>query len=110
MDAVGASSLPEALVLVRPGGSFVSIPTLVDDGDIPASMAAAAERGVHRVFSTMDDVDSGAMLTEIVSLVARGEVQLPPISELRLTEAAQAHRLLEEGRHRGKIVLRVADL
>lgn len=110
MDAVGASSLPEALMLVRPGGSFVSIPTLVDDGDIPASMAAAAERGVNRVFSTMDDVDSGAMLTEIVSLVARGEVQLPPISEFPLTEAAQAHRLLEEGGHRGKIVLRVADL
>ena len=110
MDAVGASSLPEALMLVRHGGSFVSIPTLVDDGDIPASMAAAAERGVNRVFSTMDDVDSGAMLTEIVSLVARGEVQLPPISEFPLTEAAQAHRLLEEGGHRGKIVLRVADL
>ncbi|MBN7797663.1 quinone oxidoreductase family protein [Parahaliea mediterranea] len=110
MDAVGASTLPAGLDLVRAGGTFVSIPTLVDDGDIPAAAAAAAEKRVNRIFSTMDDTDCAATLETIAGLLVRGEITLPPVREFDLRDVAEVHRGLERGHNRGKMVLRVADL
>lgn len=110
VNTAGDSSLPDGLDLVRSGGCFVSIPTLVDDGDIPAAMAAAAAKGVERVFSMMTDVDCAATLTEIGTLVAKGEVALPELRELDLRDAAAAHEAIQSGHTRGKIVLAVADL
>jgi NADPH2:quinone reductase len=110
MDAVGVSTLPHGLDLVRPGGTFVSIPTLVDDGDIPAAAAAAAARGVNRVFSTMDDVNCAATLEKIAALIVNGAVSLPPVRQFALQDAAQAHRVIQQGHNRGKLVLKVADM
>jgi NADPH2:quinone reductase len=110
MDAVGTSTLPNGLDLVRPGGTFVSIPTLVDDGDIPAAAAMAAERGVKRVFSTMDDTDCAATLTRIAQLLVKGDIRLPPIEQYPLAAVADVHSILQQGHNRGKKVLKVADL
>lgn len=110
MDAVGVSTLPNGLDLVRPGGTFVSIPTLVDDGDIPAAAAAGAAKGVNRVFSTMDDIGCGDTLRRIGELLANGDIVLPPLRTLDLREAGEAHRIIQEGHNRGKMVLKVADL
>lgn len=110
MDAVGVSTLPNGLDLVRSGGTYVSIPTLNDDGDIPAAAAAGAARGVTRVFSTMTDVGCGATLGRIAELLAAGHLKLPPLTEYALRDAAEAHRQIQSGHTRGKIVLKVADL
>jgi NADPH2:quinone reductase len=110
LDAVGVSSLPNALDLVTPGGTLVSIPTLVDDGDFAAAATAAQAKGVKRIFSTMDDIDCAATLATIAGLLASGEISLPPIRVLPLTEAAEAHRIIQSGHNRGKLVLQVADL
>jgi NADPH2:quinone reductase len=110
MDAVGASTLPQALDLVHPGGTFVSIPTLVDDGDAEASFAAAAEKGVKRVFSMMDDNQCAGTLQKIAELVAGKAIQLPPLREFALRDVARAHAIMQQGHTRGKIVLKVADL
>jgi NADPH2:quinone reductase len=110
VDAVGASTLPDGLGMVRPGGTYVSIPTLVDDGDIDSSFAAAAERQVRRVFSTMSDIGCGEQLTRIAGLIADGHVVLPPTQALPLEQAAQAHVLIQTGHVRGKIVLNVAEV
>jgi NADPH2:quinone reductase len=110
MDAVGFSTLPNGLDLVRPGGTFVSIPTLNDDGDIPAAAAAGAARGVTRVFSTMTDVGCSATLGRIAGLLVAGHIKLPPLTEYALRDAAEAHRQIQSGHTRGKIVLKVADV
>ncbi|GAB3275815.1 quinone oxidoreductase family protein [Parahaliea aestuarii] len=110
MDAVGVSTLPYGLDLVRPGGTFVSIPTLVDDGDIPAAAAAGAEKGVTRVFSTMNDVNCAATLEKIAGLIVSGDVVLPPLTEFAVQDVGEAHRILQQGHNRGKMVLKVADL
>lgn len=107
MDAVGVSTLPNALDLVKSGGTIVSIPTLVDDGDIPAAAAAAADRGVKRIYSTMDDVKCAETLEKIADLVIHNEVRLPPIREFVLRDVAEVHRILQDGHNRGKIVLQV---
>ncbi|WP_205013767.1 NADP-dependent oxidoreductase [Nocardioides albidus] len=110
LNTAGASSLTHGLDLVRSGGAFVSIPTLVDDGDIPADIAAAAERGVERIFSMMTDVDTAPALTTIARMVVDGGVQLPEIREFDLRDAPAAHEAIQTGHTRGKIVLKVADL
>ncbi|MEQ9463673.1 MAG: NADP-dependent oxidoreductase [Haliea sp.] len=110
MDAVGVSTLPDGLDLVRVGGTFVSIPTLTDDGDIPAAAAAGAGKGVKRVFSTMDDVACSATLGKIAALLVSGDIVLPPLREFALRDAAEAHRIIQQGHNRGKTVLKVADL
>jgi len=107
MDAVGVSTLPNALDLVRRGGLFVSIPTLVDDGDMAAASIAAHGKGVRREFSVMSDMDCAPTLQRIAELLVNGDIKLPPLREFALQEAAEAHRLIETGHTRGKIVLRV---
>lgn len=97
MDAVGVSTLPNGLDLVRPGGTFVSIPTLVDDGDIPAAAAAGEAKGVQRVFSTMNVVDCATTLEKIAELLVNGDITLPPLREFPLQRAAEAHRILQDG-------------
>jgi NADPH:quinone reductase len=109
MDAVGVSTLPNGLDLVRSGGTFVSIPTLTDDGDIPAAAAAGAAKGVNRVFSTMDDIGCSSTLHRIGELLVSGDITLPPLREFALKEAAEAHRVIQQGHNRGKMVLKVAD-
>ena len=110
MDAVGISTLPDGIDLVRPGGVYVSIPTLCDDGDIQAGIAASEAKGVRRVFSTMSDVGCAATLARIAQLLVDGAVKLPPVTEYALQDAAEAHRQIQGGHTRGKIVLKVADL
>ena len=110
MDAVGASTIPHGLDMVRPGGTFVSIPTLTDDGDIPAAALAGAAKGVNRVFSTMVDVGCSAQLAKIASLRVEGHITLPPLQEYALRDVALAHAAIQGGHTRGKIVLKVGEL
>lgn len=110
MDAVGISTLPDGIDLVRRGGCYVSIPTLCDDGDLQAGIAASEAKGVRRVFSTMSDAGCAPTLARIAQLLVDGAVKLPPVTEYALQDAAEAHRKIQGGHTRGKIVLKVADL
>ncbi|MEZ5571214.1 MAG: NADP-dependent oxidoreductase [Halioglobus sp.] len=110
LDAVGVTTLPNALDMVRPGGTLVSIPTLVDDGDFEAAAAAAQDKGVRRVFSTMNDVNCAATLDRIARLIGDKHIALPRIREFPLTAAAEAHRIIQSGHNRGKLILKVTDL
>ena len=46
-----------------------------------------------------------AALSDMVGRVASGRIQAPPVTEVPLADAAHAHRLLEERRAIGKVVL-----
>ena len=107
IDAVGTDSLPGALDLLKPGGVLVSIATLVADGDVAAQMQAAAREGKRKVLAIMDDVACGETLATIAGLISSGELPAPEIRSFAMEQVAQAHKLLETGRVRGKLVLAI---
>jgi NADPH:quinone reductase-like Zn-dependent oxidoreductase len=99
LDTVGGETVKRSLACVRQGGQLIGIAS-------PPDEAAARERGVDAQFIRSNI--NGIRLEEIAGLVGAGKLKVIIEREFSLAEAADAMRLSESGRARGKIVLRVA--
>lgn len=97
-DETGTRSLRA----MRPGGLLISVPT----GSWPEFRADAAAAGMRA--TDIKALSDTATLSAIAEIIDAGELSVHVDREFPLDEAAVAHRLLEEGHTRGKIVLRVA--
>jgi NADPH:quinone reductase-like Zn-dependent oxidoreductase len=91
-----------SLTALRPGGLLVNAPT----GSWP-TMAVDAIAAGRRATGFKVSPDA-RMLDEISALLNAGTVRVHVDSVFELAEGAAAHRLLEQGHTRGKIVLRVS--
>jgi NADPH:quinone reductase len=107
VDTVGQGSLPEAVSLTRPGGTVAPIATLIAD-EPPHDAALAAARGVRILPVSSTFADQGRQLRGLVAALAAGQISAPAVTMLPLAEAAAAHRQVEAGRVRGKLLLEVA--
>ncbi|MFE6964373.1 NADP-dependent oxidoreductase [Agromyces sp. NPDC057679] len=97
-DATGTRSL-DAL---RPGGLIVTVPT----GSWPTMREEAEARGLRATgYVVSPDARTLAVITRLID---DGAVRVHLDRELPLAEGAEAHRLIEAGHVRGKLVLRVA--
>jgi NADPH:quinone reductase-like Zn-dependent oxidoreductase len=97
-DDTGTRSLD----VLRPGGLVVAVPT----GSWPTMAEEAAARGIRATgYSVSPDART---LSVITRLIDDGSVRVHVERELPLADGAEAHRLLEGGHVRGKVVLRVA--
>jgi NADPH:quinone reductase-like Zn-dependent oxidoreductase len=97
-DDTGSRSLD----VLRPHGLVVNVPT----GSWPSMADEAAARGIRATgYSVSPDARTLAVITRLID---DGSVRVHVERELPLAEGADAHRLLEEGHVRGKVVLRVA--
>ncbi len=107
LDAVGLDSiLPHATELVRPGGTFVEIETLISEAGAEEKQAAAS-LGVT-IKSNMVAIERLPVhLAGLAELVARGAVRPPVAVIMPLQDIAEAHRQSEAGHVRGKIVIEV---
>lgn len=92
-----------SLRVLRPGGLYTMVPT----GAWPDYAEAAREAGV-RATSYKVIPDGGALAT-IARLLDSAAVQVYVDSVFDLADAADAHREVETGHTRGKVVLRVSD-
>ncbi|WP_067685985.1 NADP-dependent oxidoreductase [Nocardia jejuensis] len=93
LDVAGSGVLPELVELV---GSAEQVVTLADfDG--------AQKFGVR--FSRGDGGRALHVIDEIGGLIESGRFTLPEVRTFALADVAQAHRVGEEGRVRGKLVL-----
>ena len=110
LDIVGSTTLPHALDMLRPGGRLVSILTVTADGDIERDRKEAERRGFRKIAFIIDFDRARDSMREITHLIDGGLVRVPPIDVLPLEHAARAHRMIETGHVRGKLVLKVADL
>lgn len=96
-DETGTRSLRA----MRPGGLLINVPT----GSWPEFRADAAAAGMRA--TDIKALSDTASLEAIADLVDAGGLTVHVDREFPLDEAAEAHRMLEEGHTRGKIVLRV---
>lgn len=108
IDGISAESLGDAIELLIPGGKLICIATLTDDGDIEASITDAQERGRTKILAFLTDIMLGEEMQQMIELAEGGQLIFPAIESFDLEEAAQAHRKLETGHVRGKLVLRIA--
>jgi NADPH:quinone reductase-like Zn-dependent oxidoreductase len=100
VDLIGSdTTLAQSVAVTRPGGLVVAVPS----GTSPELLARAAEAGV-RVASYLVEPD-GHALAEIAALFECGAVRIEVEEAFALADAAAAHRRLEDGRTRGKLVL-----
>ena len=98
-DQTGTRSLK----VLRPNGLLVNAPT----GSWPTMQAEAAAAGVR---ATGYKVAADArVLDNITTLIDNGAVRVNIDQVFDLADGAAAHRALEGGHTRGKIVLRVSD-
>ncbi len=91
-----------SLTAMRPGGLLINVPT----GSWPEFREDAAAAGMRA--TDIKALSDTASLAAIAELIDAGDLAVHIDREFPLDEAAEAHRLLEEGHTRGKIVLRVA--
>ena len=98
IDGVYYGTYQKNMDHLAPGGKLVILPTLAD-------LAPARERGIDVAVPLA--APDGDRLTAIAERLADGRLDIEVATVLPLAEAAQAHRLLEAGHVRGKIVLAV---
>ncbi|WP_242653415.1 NADP-dependent oxidoreductase [Sphingomonas jatrophae] len=106
VDTVGQGTFLEAVDLVRPGGVIAPIGTLIADEPAHGGPEAAT-RGVHVRPTVSTFANQPRQLAALVEAMVAGRIRAPEISEMALTEAAEAQRRVADGHVRGKIVLRV---
>jgi NADPH:quinone reductase-like Zn-dependent oxidoreductase len=99
VDLIGAGT--RSLQVVKPGGLVVFVPSAA-----AKEIAETAEAAGVRVIPYLVEPD-GPALTEIAQLIDAGAVQVEVEKVFGLDQADEAHRALESGRTRGKIVLKV---
>jgi NADPH:quinone reductase-like Zn-dependent oxidoreductase len=110
-DRVRAAA-PEGVTVVLDavGGMLAGSVELVGSTDRVLSIvdpAEAAETGTRFTGSDPAEIRTAQALAEVLRLHAAGTLQFPVRAVFPLTEAADAHRLSEQGHGRGKIVLTV---
>jgi NADPH:quinone reductase-like Zn-dependent oxidoreductase len=103
LDLVGGSETAAGLGALRPGGVMLAVADGADD----ATKDQARELGMS-VLEPLVEPD-GRALDEIAALIGAGALEVAVDSVFPLSGAAAAHRRLEAGGVRGKVVLAVRD-
>lgn len=103
VDAVGGDYGPRSLDVLKPGGVFVPLPSPHD----PKLVEAAAARGFdgRQLLVEPDRSD----LETLTALVVAGKLRVHVAKTFPLSEVVDAHRELDTGRTKGKLVMTVPD-
>lgn len=105
VDTVGQGSLVQAAHWAKPGGIVAPIVTLIDD-EAPHEPVDGV-----RIVPTMSTFpNQPRQLAALVRMLGRGALDAIAVTTLPLEQAAEAHRRIEAGHVRGKIVLEVGGL
>jgi NADPH:quinone reductase len=112
LDTVGGAIFQESLTQLAQGGDLVTLLTPPPDTDWTQARLRNPRIALELMLTPMLSGDrdglrrQAGMLREGLDRLARGELQVHIEAELHMAEAAEAHRMLESGVRRGKIVLR----
>ncbi|MFE0087887.1 NADP-dependent oxidoreductase [Streptomyces sp. NPDC058991] len=103
LDSVGGDYGHRSLQVLREGGTLLTLPS---PDEVPAP-DGTAPRGIRTGFTLVEPDSTG--MRALASLAVEGRLRPVVEAVLPLERAADAHRLGETGRTRGKIVLTVVD-
>lgn len=92
-----------SLSVLRPGGLYILVPT----GSWPEYADAAAAAGVRA--TSYKVTPDGGVLATLARLLDSGAIQVYVDRVFDLADAAAAHRELERGHTRGKVVLSIGE-
>ncbi|HHO0884041.1 NADP-dependent oxidoreductase [Aeromonas hydrophila] len=101
LDLVGGESGKAALACVKPSGRLVTVPTISAQQIKDAAVGSAIE-----VLGMLVHPDR-QQLSQMLTLLRQGEVQVTVAGEYALAEGALAHQAIEQGHVRGKLLLRM---
>lgn len=99
LDTVGGQTREKSWPVLRQGGILVAIAMP------PPDPAAAGRHGVRTAMVAV--TPHGDRLAEIARLIDAGELEVMIDRQFPLDQAADAHRRIEQGHTRGKIILRI---
>jgi NADPH:quinone reductase-like Zn-dependent oxidoreductase len=97
LNLVGGPYIARSLRTLRPGGVLVTVRAGGYEAEIDAARGVRAERFLVRPDRTG--------LEQLTALATAGRLRVEVADALPLDRAADAHRMLEAGRNRGKVVL-----
>jgi NADPH:quinone reductase-like Zn-dependent oxidoreductase len=100
LDLIGGQTQQRSMQVLRDGGVLVSLVGLEPDSRTPP-------RGIRAVSILVEP--NGAQLQQIASMVEAGTLRAEVSQVLPLARFADAHRQIETGHTRGKIVLQVVE-
>lgn len=110
LDAVGKNSLlPMGIELVKKGGHFIEIETLISQADEPLK-AAAEMRGVHLRSNMVAVARLPEHLAGIAQMILSGQVKALIPEIVSMEGIAQALDRIKDGHVRGKIVAQISNL
>ena len=104
-DAMGGTVLHRSIACTRPGGAVVCLPSSTKDD--PEALRLARERNVRLQWPMM--VASAPQLELLADLARSGMLQVHIETVFPFGAIADAHRAIESGRTRGKLVVRLPD-
>jgi NADPH2:quinone reductase len=111
LDIVGGSYVARNLDLLAPGGRHVSL-SFMEGSVVPIDLSLVMRKGLFLTSSTLRPKSDGektaiavALRAEVLPLVASGAVRPPIWRQLPLSDAPQAHRILEANENIGKVLL-----
>lgn len=99
-DLVGGTSGESLLSHVKPDGRVITVPTIT----APQVIAAAEARGL-RAAGMLRRTDN-VQLASLIAMVADGRLKVDISRVFELAEGPAAHRQIETGHTRGKVLLR----
>ncbi|KKC98037.1 NADP-dependent oxidoreductase [Photobacterium halotolerans] len=103
IDLVGGDIGMAALSCVKPGGRVVTVPTITAEN----VTAAAKVTGLHAQGMLVSP--SVAQNDQMLAMMAEGALTVLIADQFPLAQGAEAHRQIETGRTRGKVVLAMKD-
>ncbi|WP_330961936.1 NADP-dependent oxidoreductase [Photobacterium sp. 53610] len=101
IDLVGGDVGIVALACVKPGGRVVTVPTITAE----AVNASAKVAGLHAQGMLVSP--SVTQNEHMLAMLAKGELRIHIAAQFPLQQGADAHRQIETGRTRGKVVLSI---
>ncbi|MGM0553419.1 MAG: zinc-binding dehydrogenase [Pseudomonadota bacterium] len=115
LDTVGGEVFREGLTRVAHGGDLVTMLSPPDDVDWNAARLRNPSISLELMLTPMLEGDrrrlkhQGTLVAEGLARLASGRLQVNVEDVLPLAEAAEAHRRIEAGGRRGKLVLRISE-